>query len=97
MTLNEIMQIAIDQYPDGCVGGYWDPKTESVLRDADSGDTLALFVAIEIKDTYDATATEREQLEQAERCCETAADEMSSLAHHFRMIKEARWPETQTA
>jgi hypothetical protein len=97
MTLNEVMQIAIDMYPDGCVGRYWDPKKEEVLRRAHGGDTLALFIAIEIAETYDSDATDREQLEIAERCCENAADEMSSLAHHYRMIKEAKWPETQTA
>ena len=64
MTLNELINIASAAYPDGLIAvEYWDFKRECPRRNPKGGDTLALFIALEIKDTYDPDASDEQQLE----------------------------------
>ena len=117
MTLNEVMQIAIDSYPDGQIACYWKPgkngKPDRIMKRAGGGDTLALFIALELGDTFDTYATSVEQLDQASRCLENAVEELQNVIHHYRVeanvlakkesrelsayLKESKCQKTQTA
>lgn len=76
MSLDEIIAIADDHYPDGLVGRHH--EGEKVY------DTLAEFIAVELKDTYDPDASSEAQLREALRAMETARDELEEVVTGFR-------------
>ena len=66
MKLNDLIVIASAAYPDGLIAvEYWDFKRARPRRNPKDGDTLALFVANEIADTYDPDASNEQQIETA--------------------------------
>lgn len=71
MTLDEIITIADEAYPDGLVG-MWHAGSEP-------GDTLAKFIAVELKDTYYSGASSEAQLREALRVMETARDQLNDV------------------
>lgn len=73
MTVDEILEIADQVYPDGIIGLY------AADPDGEHGDTLAQFIVREISQTYDESMTDEEQLYEAERVMHTAADEVSAV------------------
>lgn len=77
MTLKEIINVADRVYPDGLVGDCHREPEE------DHGDTLAKFIAVELKETYDEKATDIEQLVEALRAMKTAARELQSVVDEF--------------
>ena len=80
MTLNELINITSAAYPDGLIAvEYWDFKRECPRRNPKGGDTLALFIALEIKDTYDPDATAEQQLETASRAIARAQGDLGSV------------------
>lgn len=81
MTLKRIIDIADKAYPDGLIREY----TQAVGTDAYDhiGDTLAEFVVIELQDTYDADATDAEQLDTALSAMRTAICELQDVADAF--------------
>jgi hypothetical protein len=58
----------------------WDMSRERPLK-RDTGDTLALFIARELRDTFDPQADEGTQIATAVRTMQTAADELQTVAH----------------
>ena len=85
MTLNELINIASAAYSDGLIAvEYWDFKRERPRRNSNGGDTLALFIANEIADTYDQEAAETDQIATAVRAVERAAEELSQVATAIR-------------
>ena len=81
MRLNELIEIVSAAYPDGLIAvEYWDFKRECPRRNPKGGDTLALFIALEIKDTYDADATDEEQLATALRAIDRARGDMDAVS-----------------
>jgi len=71
VKLKEIIKIASDAYGcDGVLQRYYDDYS------TDHGDGLAKFLVAEITDTYDETATDKEQLKEAYRVMETAKTEV---------------------
>ena len=81
MKLNELIEIVSAAYPDGLIAvEYWDFKRECPRRNPKGGDTLALFIALEIKDTYDADATDEEQLATALRAIDRARGDMDAVS-----------------
>ena len=80
MTLNELIGMASAAYPEGWLATeYWDFKREQPRRNPQGGDTLALFIALEIKDTYDPDATEEQQLETALQALATARGDLEAV------------------
>ena len=80
MKLNELIEIVSAAYPDGLIAvEYWDFKRQCPRRNPKGGDTLALFIALEIKDTYDADATDEEQLETAGRAIDRARGDLDAV------------------
>jgi len=83
MKLDKIIDIADKVYPDGMVGLYFQ-------EEKDHGDTLAQFIAIELKETYDKNAKTEDQLTEAVRVMDTAIRELTSVrdALDDRLITE---------
>jgi len=79
MKLEEIIEIADEGYPDGLV--------LASFQGMRVGDTLAEFVAREIKETYDAKASDKKQLAEAVRVIKTAREELQSVERHLREAK----------
>ena len=81
MKLNELIEIVSAAYPDGLIAvEYWDFKRQCPRRNPKGGDTLALFIALEIKDTYDADATGEQQIETALRAIERARGDLDTVS-----------------
>jgi hydroxymethylpyrimidine/phosphomethylpyrimidine kinase len=83
MDINRIMEIADEAYDaDGVISCYWDAKRRKVRRKPlhGMGDTLARFIAIELAETYDPSATDDEQRDVAARAIQKAADQCSAVA-----------------
>jgi len=85
MKLNDIMEIVHKAYPDEGTREYW-YKKENCPDPQGSGDTLAKFVVQEIYETYDDSATDKEQLEEAARVMRRAEETLALVAEvleHF--------------
>lgn len=81
MTLNELINIASGAYPDGLIAEtYWDFKRQRPRRNPKGGDTLALFIANEIADTYDPTALDEQQIEAVVKAIARARDDLDSVS-----------------
>ena len=75
MTIEEIIGIADEAYPDGKVGAYFrEPKRKH-------GDTLAEFVARELESTYAPCGPKRKQLAVASRAMKVAIRELQDVVH----------------
>lgn len=77
MTLEAILEIAATGYPDPDIF-----RTAAKLNE-DVGDTLALFLAREIRDTYDADASNKEQITEALRALCVAERDVKSVIKAF--------------
>ena len=77
MKLQDIIKIADSVYPDGLVKQYFDTPS------GNHGDSLAKFIAIELKETYDPKASKYEQLSRAFRVMYNAANEIRAVADAF--------------
>lgn len=78
MTLDEILAVADAAYPDGLVAAAAD--------DMDVGDTLAEFIFRELQDTYDAGASDEQQLAEAVRVMATAREELEAVEEALREV-----------
>lgn len=76
MTLDEIIAIANDHYHAGLVLHYH--------KGEEGYDTLAKFIAVELKDTYSPSASSEAQLREALHAMETARDQLEEVATAFR-------------
>ena len=87
MTLTEIIKIASAGYPDNYLMNYWDEENDCVKPDTKNelGDTLALFIVREIKDTYDPDNTDVEQLQETMHTIDDAINEMMDV--HYELDK----------
>ena len=74
MELSKIIETASAAY---------EPAEPNILVQAangeDVGDTLAKFIVIELRETYDLTATDAEQVAEAVRVMERAARQLSDV------------------
>ena len=73
MTLKKLIKLVDAHYPDGLV-------LECFKNDGDNcGDTLAQFLAIELKETFDEAAEDHEQLDTACSKVESAIEELTGV------------------
>ena len=80
MKLNELIEIASAAYPDGLIAmEYWDFKRERPRKNPKGGDTLALFTALEIKDTYDPGAKDEAQIDMAMKAISNARGDLDAV------------------
>jgi hypothetical protein len=91
MKLNELIEIVSAAYPDGLIAvEYWDFKRECPRRNPKGGDTLALFIALEIKDTYDADASDEQQMEEVVRVLTRAQGDLAAVGSALTAELEKR-------
>ena len=80
MKLTEIIKVASSAYPDDLIMRYHkNPKH-------DFGDTLARFLAVEIKETYDADEPAGEQLLHAARKVDTAIQALAKVRERLQNV-----------
>ncbi len=71
MTLDEIIQMADEAYPDRLVA--------RAHKGEDVGDTLALFIVRELADVHNPDSSDAEQTAVACRVLETAINELQAI------------------
>ena len=84
MTLNQLVCKAASAYPEALVMAYWDMRKSEPRENRQGGDTLAQFIAREPHETYDAEATETEQVASAVKAMQTAADDLQKVVVALR-------------
>ena len=87
MTLNELLEIVHRTYPDGLTRECWNKAKQRAL--GGSGDTLAEFIVREIADTYEATASDEEKLDEALRVMRRACTEITGVIEALEGFKDA--------
>jgi hypothetical protein len=76
-TLDEIIALADKMYSDGMIGLYHKHPKEN------HGDSLAKFIEIELRETFNPDASRFEQLENARRIISLASDDLQAIADMF--------------
>ncbi len=89
MKLVEILNRANQGYFEGeaDIGGpaeYYDPETGD-FNPGGSGDTLAKFVVIELRETFDPNASDEVQIEEAQRVMKRAIMDLSGVYRALRL------------
>lgn len=91
MTLVELLDLVRDNYPT--------PDTISEMYDRDGretpcaahlGDTLALFITREVRDTFDENESSPHQVEAATQCLESAVRDLQAVIHSFDQLAVPR-------
>lgn len=77
MTLAELIKIADAAYDDGLIELCFKKPNK------DHGDTLAKFIAAELKDTFDEDASDDNQLLEASRCMGSAMRQLGGVQSAF--------------
>lgn len=76
LTLIELLKMANRGYPDGFLSEYYDNTGKHRVGD---GDTLAKFIVLELRDTFDADTTRDEQIEEAHRVLNNAIRDLEGV------------------
>ncbi len=84
MTLDEIIQMADEAYPDGLVA--------RAHKGEDVGDTLAMFIVRELTDIYDPDASDAEQAAAASGALGTAIDELQAVCSALENLPQQKRP-----
>lgn len=78
MKLVDLMKLASKGYPDG-LEDFFDKKTGKPVVPEGVRDTLALFVVIELSETFDPEASAKKQKEEAVRALERAIEDLHGV------------------
>lgn len=93
MKLNDLIRVADEAYPDGVLAAQWDFDKEDVRPwgEAKEGqsDTLARFICVELKETFDADANDVDQVTGACDVITRAQDEVGSVALAFMNLSDS--------
>jgi hypothetical protein len=87
MELVDLLAIANDGYEDEYLSEYYDEKT-GALKDG-QGDTLARFIVVELRETYDDEAEREDQLEEAVKTLQKAQEDLQGC---IDALKAAQHP-----
>lgn len=91
MTLVELLNIANKGYPDGYLAELYDPETGDPVPDADEkGDTLALCILRDLRDTFVPDSTREEQFTEAIRIMKVVRDDVQGVLH---ALYQSEWAE----
>jgi len=77
LSLKQIIHIADKVYSEGL------GLVKQAARGEECGDTLAEFIARELKDTYDPKATKKKQLSEAHRVMFLAKNDIEDVVQAF--------------
>lgn len=78
MTLNELLEIVHQAYPDELTRECWNPVLQRAC--GGGGDTLAEFIVREIVETYDSDSSTGAQLAEAIRVLNRAIGDLGGVA-----------------
>jgi hypothetical protein len=81
MFLNDLIRIINKAYPDDLIQQNWNFEDECPQADAETGDTLAVFIVQEIADTFEPDADDGEQMAGALRVIHQAIDDLDRVAN----------------
>ncbi|KXA93643.1 hypothetical protein AKJ64_00255 [candidate division MSBL1 archaeon SCGC-AAA259E17] len=87
MELKELLDVANEEYPDGCLKNYYDDKGD-FIDDVHEGDTLARFIVIEIIETYAPGESDEEQLDTAVKAMKKAKTDIKGVIRSLKRRKE---------
>ena len=90
MTLNEIITRAASAYPECYVLEFWDRDKQCAVENRSAGDGLAEFIAWELQDTFDAEASDEEQISTAIRKIREAAKDVNAVAMALEHLKQEK-------
>ncbi len=98
MTLNELIKIASAAYPDELIATeYWNFRRGCPRRNPKGGDTLALFIANEIADTYDSDTSDEAQINTVLNALATARGDLDTVSEAFaKVLRKPHEQETRT-
>ena len=92
MKLKQIIKIADQAYSDdGAVERAFAAETGSI-DELLVGDSLAVFIAREIKETHDPEATKEEQLDEAYRVMSVAHEQLENVLNALALASTKRLP-----
>jgi hypothetical protein len=84
MTLDDLIKIANSEYGDDLISRYYEARKEREEPPKDDiGDTLAKFIVIELCETFDGAATDKDQLSEAARVMNSAMRQVGDVADAF--------------
>jgi hypothetical protein len=86
MKLGQLIAASNQSYPDQYLSQYFDVAGEKFLTRG-CGDTLARFIVVEIRDTYDPAATDAAQVDEAIRVLEQGQTDLESALRGLRELK----------
>lgn len=86
MKLGQLVAAANSKYPDQYLSTYFDVALEKFLTRG-CGDTLARFIVVEIRDTYDPAATDAAQVNEAIQVLEQGQTDLESALRGLRELK----------
>jgi hypothetical protein len=90
MELQEIIRIASDAYDQDPVVQWADDIRQGVPDTPENGDTLATFIAIELRENFDKDSSTEEQLEEAHRLMDRAKRQLEDVVFALgRRLAEA--------
>ena len=81
MMIQQLICRAASTYPDAYPLQYFDLEKGEPKANPLGGDTLAQFIAQELADTYDADASDGEQIATAVKAMQRASDDLGAVAH----------------
>jgi hypothetical protein len=76
LALVKLLRMANKGYPDGFLSEYFDKSGKHRPGD---GDTLAKFIVLELRETFDADATREEQIGEAHRVLNNAIRDLEGV------------------
>jgi hypothetical protein len=82
MKFDALLAVADAAYPDGAILRHWNRADQRPER-GPMGDTLALFIVIELFETFDPKATDEEQLREGLRVLHRAILDLDCVRTAF--------------
>ncbi len=78
MNLIDLQNKANEGYPDGFLANSFTPETGKATAWR-NGDILAWFIAVELEESFNPEASEKEQVEEAVRVCRSAIGDLEKV------------------
>lgn len=79
MKVKELIKLASSSYHDDKIMEYWDDSENRPNQLVPAGDTLALFIANELYETCDESASHEDQITTAIRVLSRAAQDIDDI------------------
>lgn len=88
ITLNDLITVASEAYPDEYIKDCWDFEAAKVEENYVCGDTLALFIVRELESTYCDYHSDEKKVLEAMRVITNALNDLRGVMLAFQALKE---------